>query len=404
MDGLCPKLSQSETVFTDFGRSQYIQQRVVSDSLEVPGQPGEMRRYLRTRCPRLPGVYGMIDAQGDLIYVGMSSRLRERLLTYFTKGPPHAKEQRVAAHTHRVMWEVGDHELTVRLRELELIRRWSPRFNSLGRPGRREVGYLYLTRGPAPRFRFGRQPQSECRHAWGPLPLTRRTRGAVTRINHLFLLRDCRDGTPIRFAQQRCFLPDECQPACIRGDVGACLAPCAGDRSRKAYFQAIEAARAFLDGRDGSILDRSETAMHEAALTQRYEQAAVQRDTWQSLALLSKQLEMLRTARRDHTGVSVLTGCSGRIWWAVMRAGTVLRIIRRPTSLRAASRCRELIETTFSSSAAASSDDYDQVRIVVSWYRQHDQQKADFMTPQQACDICSEVCHRPGQRRAKGRV
>ncbi len=403
MEGLFPDAPTPEMMFTGFGRSTFIQQKVVSDGLDVDGEPGEIRRHLRTRCPSLPGVYGMIDAHGALIYVGMSSRLRQRLLTYFTQGRPEAKEQRVAAHAHRVMWEVGDHEFTVRLRELELIRRWCPRFNSLGRPGRREVGYLYLARGPAPNFRFGRWPQKGCGHSWGPLPLTRRTRAAVKQLNHLFLLRDCSDRMPVRFAEQRFILPDDCQPACLRGDVGTCRAPCAGDRSRDDYFRGIEEARSFLDGRDRNILDRYETAMQEAALAQRYELAAAQRDLWQSLSALWGQLELLRIARHDHTGVYALRGWSGKTWWAMILAGKVVQIIQRPKSKGAARRFRDLIDSTYRLPAPAAPEDYDQIRIVVSWYRQHAEEKAAVMTPNQARDFCSDVDHQQSRHRSPSR-
>ena len=397
MDGLFPNPTAT-TIISDLGRSAFIRQQVMAESMDVGQQRIEVRRQLRDRCPRLPGVYAMVDPHGELIYVGMSSHLQDRLLTYFTKGPPDAKEQRVATHTHHLLWEVGDHDLTVRLRELELIRRWRPRFNSVGRPGRREIGFICLTSSEAPNFRFGRQPPRHGRPFWGPLPLTRRTRTAVTRLNHLFLLRDCPNRVPVRFTDQLTMLADDCQPGCLRGDVGTCLAPCAGDRGKESYLQCVADARSFLDGRDRKIIDRFEAAMHQAAAEQRYEQAATHRDTWQSLCALWDQLAMVRTAGSDHAGIHVLSGRSGKSWWALLAGGKVASILRQPSSKRAARQCRRLLDATFPAGDAAlaknrgESDDYEQMRIVVSWYRQHPEFLSMVMPPDQALEICRQHC------------
>ncbi len=398
MDGLFPHAAAGRRVtFSGFGRSRLIQQRVVNGTVAAEVEPSSTRRALRAHCPLLPGVYGMIDAEGELIYVGVSGRLRARLLTYFTSGPPDAKEQRVAAHTHRVIWEVGDHEFTARLRELELIRQWSPRFNSSGRPGRREIGYIYLSRGEAPNYRFGRRLPQDCRSCWGPLPLTRHTRAAVRRLNQLCQLRDCSDRTPMHFIDQRVFLPVSARPGCIRGELGTCLAPCAGQRIREEYSRGVAAARAFLDGVDQSILARCEASMVAAAAARRYEQAATHRDVWQSLTALSRQLELLREARRDHTGIYTLRGCTGKHWWAVMRGGQVLQVMREPSSPRAARHGRAVIDGNFPLTPSSLVEDYDQIRIVVSWFRQHAELKsAAVLSPGQAAAFCDQLLRPPG--------
>ncbi len=399
MDGLFSESWSAEAAFTNFGASAVVEQKSHMEVLNVDDAPACIRKQLRHQCPRLPGVYGMVDQHRELIYVGMSSRLRDRLLTYFTKGPAKAKEQRIAARARRLIWEVGDHELAVRLRELELIRRWLPRFNSVGRPGRREVGYIYLSPGEAPNFRFGRRLPTACRQCWGPLPLSRRTRAAIKRLNRLFLLRDCPDRTPVRFSEQLSLLAEHGSPACIRHGMGTCLAPCAGDRSREDYFRGIDEATAFLEGRDRGIIDRYELAMNNAASAQRYEQAAAHRDTWQSLSALWDQLELLRTARRDHSGIYTLRGCSGKTWWALTAAGKVARIVRQPASRRAARKSLGLIKATFSQRGLAEPEDYDQMRIFVTWCRQHPQQHESMMFPDQAQEFCSSFEER-GRRAA----
>jgi excinuclease ABC subunit C len=283
---------------------------------------------------------------------------------------------------------VGDHELAVRLRELELIRNWRPRFNSLGRPGRREIGYIYLTATEAPNFRFGRRVPRASRRCWGPLPITRRTRAAVQRLNHFFLLRDCPDRTTVRFREQLSLLPDERQPVCLRGQVGTCLAPCAGDRPQADYIASLTRACAFLDGRDRQIVKQYEQAMQQSASDQQYEQAASYRDCWQSLQALWDQLHLVRHASGQYGGVHVLRGCSGKTWWVLIAGGHVVRISRQPETPRAARQYLTLIERSLNGQHQAEAEDFEQMRIVASWYRQQRETREQILHLEEARDLC----------------
>src|SRR5688572_4272638 len=76
-------LSTSDEVFAGFGPSAFLPPRRRPGSLAVTRDRREMRCVLRATCPAEPGVYGMIDHAGRLIYVGVSRHLRKRLITYF---------------------------------------------------------------------------------------------------------------------------------------------------------------------------------------------------------------------------------------------------------------------------------------------------------------------------------
>ena len=66
-----------------------------------------LRTGVRRDCDRLPGVYGMIDPNGDLIYVGKAKSLRARLMGYFRKSRD-GKAAKIVRDTYRVVWEVGE--------------------------------------------------------------------------------------------------------------------------------------------------------------------------------------------------------------------------------------------------------------------------------------------------------
>ncbi|MHB8865533.1 MAG: UvrB/UvrC motif-containing protein [Pirellulaceae bacterium] len=382
-----------EATFAGFDASPGLFRGSATETLDLQDERPQVRQTLRARCPRLPGVYGMLDERAELIYVGMSSRLRDRLLTYFTRGRPEAKEQRIASRARRLVWEIGDHEFTAQLRELELIRQWRPRFNARHRPGRHEIGYVYLAAGAAPNLRAGRRIAASTRFCWGPLPLSRRIRAAVSQLNHIFRLRDCPDRTPIRYAEQMTLFPHDAHPVCLRGELGTCLAPCSGDRRQEDYTQSVSAARALLDGRDPTLIQHYETAMQEAATRRDFELAAAYRDTWKQLSLLNDQLQLLRGAQRDFWFVYPISreraeGTRRASKWMVIAGGTVVAVLPEPRSRGAARRCLELLESTFENRHCTAPEDYYQIRLVTAWFRRHPQERERAWGPDQAQAIC----------------
>ena len=244
--------------------------------------------------------YGMLDREGQLIYVGMSAKLCDRLLTYFTAGDDGAKEQRIAKHARQVIWETGVHEFSVQLRELELIRRWQPRFNRRGRLESDRCGYICLTTDEAPHFHVARQPPRGARRSWGPVRISRTLLAAIERLNHVFQLRDCSRDVPVRFADQRMLFEQVWQAGCLRGSLASCSAPCAAGCSRPEYYRQVEQAVAFLDGEDRQVIERIESAMREASERHDFERAIGHRDALQELTYLSDQLQLLRDVARDY--------------------------------------------------------------------------------------------------------
>src|SRR5262245_55202955 len=109
-----------------------------------------LRKRLRAKVPHDPGVYGMLDRRARLIYVGKAKDLRKRLLSYFRPGSQNQKAGRIVDNTQTIIWESAICEFSALVRELELIRRWRPRFNVAGVPGAERYVYLVLGRSPVP--------------------------------------------------------------------------------------------------------------------------------------------------------------------------------------------------------------------------------------------------------------
>src|SRR5262249_18819602 len=137
--------------FADFGANYLFPSEPPASVQHVAGsRPAALRRQVRELCSRKPGVYGMLDRHGGLVYVGKAKWLRARLLSYFRPRSRDAKAGRIVSHTAGIVWEICGNEFGALLRELELIRRWRPRFNVHGQPDYRRPTYLCVGRPPAP--------------------------------------------------------------------------------------------------------------------------------------------------------------------------------------------------------------------------------------------------------------
>src|SRR5205085_7713609 len=150
-----------------------------------------LRAQVRQECPRRPGIYGMVGARGELLYVGKAKCLRARLLSYFRTHSRDPKAGRILQHARSIAWEIVPSEFAALLRELELIRRWQPRFNVKGQPRRRRRTYVCLGRHPAPYVFLAPRPVGNALACFGPVPAGEQAREAVRRLNDWYGLRDC---------------------------------------------------------------------------------------------------------------------------------------------------------------------------------------------------------------------
>lgn len=385
--------------FTGFGESYLApDRRLPAEESAVVETPKAAVRQVRQRCPAVPGVYGMVDGEGRLIYVGKSKCLRDRLASYFSPSAD-AKARRIASQAVRVVWEPAPQEFAALLRELELIRRWSPRFNVRGRPGRIRRAFLAVGRGPAARVFLAARPGQNDRLVMGPLRPTRELRAAIRTLNDTFQLRDCPDRVPIRFASEQTLFDMPRQVRCSRYALGTCLGPCAALCSQRQYAQRVRQVCGFLRAADRSVLDRLEQAMRKAAAQQAFERAAVLRDRWQSLAELAEQLDRLHTARKTYCFVYPLPGYGGQQAWYLVYRGQVVAVIEVPQSVRSAERARAMLERVFRvqwGPHCAGAEDPEMIQLVGGWFRAHPEELDRVLSPAAAMEEAGRwLGHRP---------
>ncbi len=252
----------------------------------------DLRRRVTSDAENRPGVYRFLGPRGEVLYIGKSVRVRTRLLSYF-RGEKGGKEAELLRTARDVEWDYAPNEFEALLRELRLIQSFRPRFNVRHRR-RRRFSWIRITPGPAPRLAATRSPRADGSRYFGPFPASRQLPRTLGELAHAIGLRDCPDTTPIHFADQLDLLGALRTPACIRGEVGSCPAPCAALCTRAEYREGVQRAEAFLAGESDEPVRLIRTRMESAARAREFERAARLRDRAQRLEELQERVVEFR--------------------------------------------------------------------------------------------------------------
>ena len=360
-------------------------------------RPGRLRAGVRLECPRLPGVYGMLNEAGELIYVGKAKCLRSRLLSYFRTKSRDPKAGRILKNTCVVAWEPAHGEFAALLRELELIRRWRPRFNVQGQPNRRRRTYVCVGREPAPYVFLSPRPPGTAFACFGPVPAGFHAHEAVRRLNDWFRLRDCSQAQKMIFADQGDLFPILRPAGCLRHEINACLGPCAAACTRGDYSLAVRAVIRFLEGADAAPLESLELDMQEAAAGQAFERAALLRDKWQALHWLSGHLERLRQACRRSCVYPAVGRDGARDHWHIIHNGSVRAVTRAPHDDAGHATAAKALANVYDRAVSAppGPDEIDGVLLVAAWFRRHGAEMERTLEPVAARTLCGSAAPAP---------
>jgi excinuclease ABC subunit C len=247
-----------------------------------------------TNVSQRPGVYRMLAADAEVLYVGKARNLKNRLTTYFVGKAQTAKTMAMVAQIANVEVTVTASETEALLLEYNLIKQHKPRYNVALRDDK-SFPYLYLsTDQEYPRVSFYRGSRKLPGRFFGPYPNARATRETLLLLQKLFLLRPCSDT----------FFSNRSRP-CLQYQIKRCSAPCVQLITPADYRQDVNDALQVLEGRGEELLRDLGERMEQASQHLEFERAARLRDQIHGIKAIHSSQSMTRNTSHDIDSVAL---------------------------------------------------------------------------------------------------
>jgi excinuclease ABC subunit C len=229
-------------------------------------------RYAKL-APSSPGVYRMLDAAGEVLYVGKAKNIKKRIVAYTRPTGHDSRIERVIAATGAVEFVSTGTETEALLLEANLIKRLRPRFNVLLRDDK-SFPYILITADHwAPQILKHRGARSRDGEYYGPFASVWAVNRTVTALQRAFLLRSCSDG----------FFESRTRP-CLLHQIKRCSAPCTNEIEFADYAELVREANAFLSGKSRAVQEELAAEMEKASAGMDFERAAIYRDRLAALS------------------------------------------------------------------------------------------------------------------------
>ena len=248
---------------------------------EAPAEPSSLARGAEAikdfwrHAPIGPGVYRMIGAEGEVLYVGKARSIKKRIAAYMTPERQSTRIARMVAQTRSIVFVTTETEAEALLLEANLIKQLRPRYNVVLRDDK-SFPYILLAGGhPAARLVKHRGARTAPGDYFGPFASAGAVFRTMNALQRAFLLRTCSDS----------FYQNRTRP-CLLYQIKRCSGPCTGEIALDDYAGLVRQARDFLSGRSRAIRHRLAEEMSEAAAALEFEKAARLRDRISALSAI----------------------------------------------------------------------------------------------------------------------
>jgi excinuclease ABC subunit C len=226
-------------------------------------------------APPAPGVYRMIDARGDVLYVGKAKNIKKRVTAYARPTGHDSRIARMIAATATLEFVSTKTETEALLLEANLIKRLRPRFNVLLRDDK-SFPYILITSDHwAAQILKHRGARTRPGRYYGPFASAGSVNRTINALERAFLLRSCSDS----------YFEARTRP-CLLFQIKRCSAPCTGEIDFAGYTQLVGEANEFLSGRSQSVQKQLATEMDRASTALDFERAAIYRDRLSALSAI----------------------------------------------------------------------------------------------------------------------
>jgi excinuclease ABC subunit C len=227
--------------------------------------------YLRT-LDGSPGVYRMLNAASEVLYVGKARNLKARVSNYARPSGHSGRIARMIHETASMMFLTTRTELEALLLEQNLIKQLKPRYNVLLRDDKSFPNILISSEHPYPQIKKHRGKKSEKGAYFGPFASAGAVNRTLNQLQKVFLLRNCSDA-----------MFDSRTRPCLQYQIKRCSAPCVGKISEAGYATLVADATRFLEGKTTSVQADLAKSMAQASEDMEFERAAALRDRIKAL-------------------------------------------------------------------------------------------------------------------------
>ena len=260
-----------------------------------------IREVQETLRPK-PGVYRMLDARGDVLYVGKARALKNRVANYLQVERLPLRLKRMVSQTRGMTIVTTNSEAEALLLEAQLIKRFRPPYNVLLRDDKSFPFILLRADHAFPRISKHRGARRAKGNYYGPFASAGSVNTTINALQKLFLLRSCTDS----------FMARRDRP-CLLFQIKRCSAPCVGRIDAAGYAELVSEAKDFLGGKSSDVQAKLNAQMEAAASALDFETAAMLRDRLRAATFIqgSQAINAEGLGSADIFGVACLGGQFG---------------------------------------------------------------------------------------------
>jgi len=243
------------------------------DSPETPLKGADrIAAYLKT-LPDAPGVYRMLNAAGDVLYVGKAKSLKKRVSSYARGGVHSDRLSRMVAETAEMLFVTTASETEALLLESNLIKRLKPRYNVSYRDDKSFPNILLREDHAFPQLLKHRGAKTIKGVYFGPFASAGAVNRTLNTLQRAFLLRSCSDS-----------VFDSRTRPCLLFQIKRCSAPCVQRIDAAGYQELVDEAETFLRGKSQTVQDQLKAEMTRASDAMDFEAAAKLRDRLKAMS------------------------------------------------------------------------------------------------------------------------
>ncbi|MBU1992425.1 MAG: excinuclease ABC subunit UvrC [Patescibacteria group bacterium] len=238
--------------------------------------------------PKGPGIYKMLNSEGQVIYVGKAKNLDKRIKSYFQKKDHGIRMEKMIANMDDIKWIETDSEIEALILETNLIKELRPKYNILMKDDKNFVYIKITTNEDFPRITTVRKVLKDGAKYFGPILASHKVDKMFKILRKVLPFRNCSLDIEIQKGKA-VVIKKTIKYPCLDHYIKRCITPCTGLCTKEEYMKIIEQVIDFLEGKPEEIIKKVKKEMMDAAAEKKFEIAASLRDKLKMVEEISQK-------------------------------------------------------------------------------------------------------------------